>query len=369
MKTRNMQYAMVGLLAVLTMAYAAKSGKTSKPAKPAKPAETAKTMVSPGDDLQAVLDKGSDLLLQPGAIYEIKETLRYKKAGQKIYTEGAKYPVQYAVLRITDEKLTRLIEGGGLADLRLEHVVCDGNRYNYPPLRGEAGNPSLVHFGGPGGDRAVLRENVFMNVRCWSTIHVHEGATGLLIENNIILGAGVDPRGNGREKSEVPFNWGDGCTIGAQKSVIRNNLIIDPTDVGIVLFGSPGSIVENNVVAAISRESLGGINLVDPIKCYAINDTDTDYRGNKIRNNYVDAFGARIHMGYPIGAPQWAPKHKGKFLVGGEVTGNTMAGAAAAYGFVAHTIKDWKITGNKSTATYSGKAIGANPKKPPDDPT
>ena len=33
----------------------------------------------------------------------------------------------------------------------------------------------------------------------------------------------------------------------------------------VVLYGAPGSIAEDNVIAAISRESLGGMNLVDPI--------------------------------------------------------------------------------------------------------
>jgi len=331
----------------------------------------AEQLVKPGDDLQTVLDKGDDLALMKGRVYDLTETLRYKKAGQKIYTEGATVPSEYAILRIADEQLMRLVEGGGLADVRLEHVVCDGNRYNFPPLPKPPSGvyPSLLHFGGHRGDRAVIRENVFMSARSWSTLQVHPGADGLLLENNIILGAGVDPRGNGREQGETPFRWGDGFTIGSLNSVIRNNLILDPTDVGIVLFGGPGSVIENNVISSISRESLGGINLVDPIDYYALNDTDSDYRGDKIRNNYVDAFGARIHMGYPIGAPQWAPKNNGQFLVGGEVTGNTMAGDAAAYGFVVHTIKDWKVTGNKSTATYSGKTPGPNPRNPPDDPT
>ena len=332
--------------------------------------------VQPGADLQAVLDRGEDLVLMQGRVYEVTETLRYKKPGQAIYTDGAKYPSQYATLRIADKGLMQLIWGGGIQDLRLEHVICDGNRYNLstvpkPPMGG-GGQPPLAQFGGPGGDRAIIRENVFMSTRSWATLKVHEGADNCRVENNLVLGAGVDPRGNGREKDEIPFNWGDAISVAAAKTIIRNNLILDPTDVGIVLYGAPGSIVEDNVIAAISRESLGGINLVDPIGLYCLNDEETeyDYRGDKIRNNLVDAYGGRIHMGYPIGAPQWAPKNTGKYLVGGEVTGNTMSGGAAAYGYVVHTIKDWKITGNKSTATYSGKTPGPNPnpKKAPDGP-
>ncbi len=48
--------------------------------------------VKPGEDLQAILDKGEDLVLQMGAMYPISQTLQYKKPGQKIYTQDAKYP-------------------------------------------------------------------------------------------------------------------------------------------------------------------------------------------------------------------------------------------------------------------------------------
>lgn len=338
-------------------------------------AVAAQAAVRPGDDLQAVLDRGEDLVLMQGQVYELTDTLRYTRKGQKIYTEGAAYPAQYATLRIADAELMQLLDGGGIEDLRLEHVICDGNRYAFPPLPkplvGGGGQPPLVLFGVNGGHGAVIRENVFMSTRTWATLKVHEGASACRVENNLVLGAGVDARGNGRELSEVPFNWGDAISVAAEGTVVRNNLILDPTDVGIVLYGAPGSLVEDNVIASISRESLGGINLVDPIGLYCLNEEETeyDYRGDIIRNNYVDAFGARIHMGYPIGAPQWAPKFAGKFLVGGKVVGNTMAGGAAAYGFVADTIKQWTITGNRSTATYSGKTTGPNPKaNPPHGP-
>ena len=66
-------------------------------------------VVRPGDDLQAVLDRGDDLVLQSGSIYSITKTLKYMKPGQKIYTKGARYPAQFATLRIADAGLTQLI--------------------------------------------------------------------------------------------------------------------------------------------------------------------------------------------------------------------------------------------------------------------
>lgn len=336
-------------------------------AQPVQRAPARQVVVKPSDDLQAVLDSGADLVLKPGCIYNLSQVLVYKKPGQKIFTQNARYPSQFATLRIADWELLQLVNAGGVEGAVLEHVILDGQRYTLsikPKLYIDgkpATEPSLAYFGDQGGDNQIVRECVFMNARCWSTLKVHEGAKNALIENNIVLGAGSDCRGNGREQNEGRVKWGDGITFAARDSIIRNNLIIDPTDVGFVLFGSPGTIAESNVVASISRESLGGANLVDPINHYKLSENETDYRGVKIRNNTVDAFGARIHVGYPVGAPIWAPKNYGKFLTGGEVTDNVMTGGAGGYGFVAHTIKGWKITGNTSTASYSGIADGLSP--------
>ena len=335
---------------------------------------TTMAVVSPGDDLQAMLDKGEDLELKSGVVYDVKATLRLKKEGQKIYTKGAKVPSDFATLRIADESVMMLLNGGGVKGARLEHVIFDGNRYRMSvvpkPKIGGGGQPPLVHMGGQGGDNAIVRDCVFMRTRTWATLKFHEGAANCLAENNLFFGAGVDPRGNGREANEKPFGWGDAISCAARDSLIRNNLIIDPTDVGVVLYCAPGTIVEDNVIAAISRESLGGINLVDGLDYYAIDEEKTlfDYRGVKVRNNYIDAYGARIHMHLPVGCVPWVPHWRGKILSGGEVTGNTLAGGAGAYGMVAHGLSEWKITGNESTASYSGLAEYGDHKNPPDDP-
>ena len=331
--------------------------------------------VKPGGDLQAVLDTGADLELMPARVYLISTPLRYRKAGQKIYTANARIPAEYATLRLADTNAMQLISAAGVSNVVLERVICDGSRYELStvskPRVGGGGQPPLVFFGGRNGSGAVIRENVFLNARTWSTIKIHEGASDCVVENNIILGAGVDARGNGRADGEVPFNWGDGISCAGRNTIIRNNLIIDPTDVGVVIFAAPGTLVESNVIAAVSRESLGGINMVDPLAFYAFPDNKKliDYRGVKVRNNLIDAFGGRIHMAMPAGTVPWVPHWKGNTLKGGEITGNTLAGGAMGYGIVAHDIDSWTITGNKTTASYSGLVEFGNHKNPPDDPT
>ncbi len=210
--------------------------------------------VKPGADLQSVLNSGADLVLQQGAVYEISEPLIYKKRGQKIFTRDARTPSQFATLRLANKNVTRLVYAGGIEGAVMEHVILDGQRYTLS-IRSKADTggvtqPSLVYFGGNRGDNQLVRECVFLNARSWSTLKVHEGASNVLVENNFIFGAGSDVRGNGREESEQYLKWGDGISFASRDSIIRNNLVIDSTDVGIVLFGSPGTIAEDNVVAS-----------------------------------------------------------------------------------------------------------------------
>ncbi|MEO0510450.1 MAG: hypothetical protein AAF065_11385 [Verrucomicrobiota bacterium] len=332
------------------------------------------TIVGPEEDLQAVLNSGEDLALKKGAVYEVTSTLRYTKEGQRIFTHGANYPSEYATLRIADRALMMMIDGSGVPGTILERVICDGNRYQMSvvpkPSIGGGGQPAMVHFGSKNGDNQVIRNCVFMATRTWSTLKMHEFASNMTVEDNIFLGAGVGPRGNGREFNEMPFGWADAISCASTDSVIRNNFIIDPTDVGIVLYGAPGTLVENNLVATVSRESLGGINLVDGFPFHAIKDKENyfSYHGAVIRENLIDAFGARIHMAIPVGAVVWVPHWAGRIYVGGEVLNNTISGGAGGYGIVAHGIEDWKILGNVSTAKYSGIAEHRDHKNLPDDP-
>lgn len=328
----------------------------------------------PGADLQAVLDAGKDLLLKPGALYEIERALVFKFEGQSISTHAPKSLGDYATLRITNRDLGQLINGNQVDDVRIESILLDGNRYRLSNLSKTISTKALVFFGGEGAERQVVRGCIFIGPRTWSTLKVHEGGADILVENNIFFGAGSDVRGNGREGVENPHldgrSWGDGISCAAQQTTVRNNLIIDPTDVGMVFFGAPGSISDGNVIATVSRESLGGINLVDPLKFWAFEEDPTliDYRGVTIKNNWIDARGARIHMGIPVGATPWVPSNRGFTFVGGVVQDNLFTGGAAAYSIILSGVKDFTVTGNRTTAQYSGIAEGLGPNDPSDDP-
>ena len=228
------------------------------------------TLANPGDDLQKILDTGFDLHLRKSQIYKVPAPLKFKKDGQRILTPGAQTIADYAILRPADKSVEQLVNGNAMDHILLQHVALDGFRrfYSGAVKIYKVPQPPLAFFGGNGANYQTVDSCLFMDVRTWSTLKIHEGGNHCVITNNIILGAGVGPRGNGRETSEKPFAWGDGITCASENTLISNNLILDPTDVGAVLFGAPGSIVKDNVIATISRESLGGINLVDPLGHY-----------------------------------------------------------------------------------------------------
>lgn len=322
------------------------------------------------EQLYELMRKGEDVSLQKGKVYEIVKPLNFTRDGQKLTTMGATRLQDYAILRVSAPEGGQIINGNNKNGILLEKVVLDGNRYNLPPYDISKGNPEMAFFGGGTARDQKIKNCVFMNSRTWSTFKLHEGAKGCSVENSIFFGGGADVRGNGRSPAEKETRWGDGISCAAAESTVKNNIIIDPTDVGIVIFCAPGTLVENNVIASVSRESLGGINMVDGIGHHEMDKASVDktdknamrkynYTGVVVKGNYVDAFGARIHIAFPMGATVWVPKDKNTMtFYGAHIIENTIAGEALGYGFVADGIEDFVVSGNKCEGKQSGLADG-----------
>lgn len=314
-----------------------------------------------GDDLQAILDSGEDLELKAGEVYEIKKPLRMKKPGQKISTPKAKTVGDYARLKLVAQDSARILDMGGIEGAQIENILFDGNRY---APRDPEKRESLVQAGGRRGNSQKVKNCAFINGRGWSFLHVFEPAEGIEITGAFMFGSGVDCRGSGASEVDKPFPWGDGVSLAAAKSKVWNNLIIDTTDVGVVVFCAPGSKVFDNVVAAISRESLGAVNMVDTTGYYE-NPKDSkrfDYTGVEVKNNLADAKGARIHIAFPIGKHIWGPGENagrsGRIVYGGSVLNNEIRGVCAGYGIALHGVEDFTVKGNKSSASYSRAGDG-----------
>jgi hypothetical protein len=302
----------------------------------------------------------------------LDKPLIFSEEGQKIATRDARFLKDFAILKLLPGPASSIILAEGIPGVSIERIIADGNRQNIQAEGGAVPKLPLISMGKKGGDNQSIRCCLVINSRSaggWAAIHVHENCSGILIENNLVFNSGVDVRGNGRSAGELPLGWGDGISTAGRNSVVRNNLVIDASDEGIMVQGAAGSLVENNVISAVSREMLGGIALIDPSVHYTLDAEKKryDYHGILVRNNLIESLGSRIHIGLPMGGPTWGQYHLGTTLVGAVVEYNTIAGNAAGYGYAANGIDSFTVRGNISTATYSGQGDGL-PGNPPDPP-
>ncbi|MCK5564333.1 MAG: right-handed parallel beta-helix repeat-containing protein [Planctomycetes bacterium] len=329
-------------------------------------------MVTDGRTLQSQLDQGKDISLRPGQVIEVSESLKFRKAGQRIETVGARTASEYARIVHREGSQGTLIEAKGIGGASLRKLILDGNRQGFRHPEGVLTKEPMLSFGGEGGIDQQVRNCIVIGSRSaggWAAIHISEGGRGILIKDNIVFSSGADVRGNGRSLGEKPFGWGDGISTASRETTIVNNLIYDVSDDGVMVQGAPGTKVKGNVIVAISREMLGGIALIDPFGYYELDAKKRtyDYRGVVVEDNLILAMGGRVHVGLPMGGATWAQFLMGTTLQGATVRNNHISGAAGGYGYAANGIDGFEITGNTSDAIYSGLGDGL-PGKPPDAP-
>lgn len=115
-------------------------------------------------------------------------------------------------------------------------VQINGNRGDTAP---ELGGANIV-FGGVNHNQTIQYVRSY-DPRSWSCLHITEGpftCTNATVQNNDIGPCGV----------ELSDEWADGISVSCKDSVVRNNMVMNPTDGGIVIFGSPGTQVYNNTI-------------------------------------------------------------------------------------------------------------------------
>jgi hypothetical protein len=322
--------------------------------------------------IQAQLDSGNDVALQPSQIVILTDSLKFRVAGQRIETVGAESAADFATIMHAGGAQGTLIEAKGIAGATLANLILDGNRPGFRQPEGTLTAEPMLSFGGEGANQQEVSRCIVIGGRSaggWGAIHLHEGGDGNLVQDNIVFSIGTDIRGNGRSVYEKPFGWGDGISTASRNTVIVNNAIYDTTDEGIMVQGAPGTLVKGNVVVAIAREMLGGIALIDPFDYYLLDAEQRtyDYRGVTVEDNLILAAGSRIHVGLAMGGAPWNPHFDGTTLVGASVRDNHISGSAAGYGYVVKGVDAFVIEGNTSDAIYSGLGDGL-PNLPPDAP-
>lgn len=320
--------------------------------------------------LQETLNKGADLVLEKGMIYRIDSTLRLTRSGQRIYTDGVQSIRDYATLQLVNPTIVTIINAEGVKDILIKDVRIDGNRDNMRPEARKTPMLPFISLGKLGGDDQTIKNCIITNARNaggWAAIHVQEYAFRTIIQDNIIFGSGVDVLGNGRSALEYPGGWGDGISVAARNSTVKNNLIIDVVDEGIMVQGAPGTKVFDNVIVALSREVLAGVALIDPASYCLIDSVENtyDYRGVEVKNNLVHALGARVHIGYPCGKNVFSIQQTDQIIVGAEVMNNAIIGKIGGYGYAVGGVKDFIVTNNTAQAVFEEKGDGSL-NNPPD---
>jgi len=306
------------------------------------PTATSQPCLASGDqnDINARLRSFGDVaVLCQGAVFELTAPVMISADSQQIYTEGFPIDERRAVLRIVSPEVTTAVLMRDYSDILLGYVIIDGNRPNLGYKDGDA----LIYAGGYSGGQ-IFRALKIMEPRSWSALHLIEPCSDALIEDNEI-----GPAGN------TDGTWADGISLACTNSIVRNNRIVDATDGAIVIFEAPGSIIEDNIIRAETRTLLGAIHMVSS-ELY-----DGNYTGTVVRNNIIEAAGAVIRIGIPMGPRTWLCLDENSPVItiyGGSVTNNILRGEMMQYGFIVDGVRDWTVMDNIDQSTHIGTPTG-----------
>jgi len=306
---------------------------------------------SEADINAALLGSGAAAVLCPGAVFSLNSPVSFTAANQQLYTQGLPTDETRALLRISNGALTNAIAGNNQPGIVIQNIQVDGNRGEFGHLNGTA----LIEIGGAGSNPTVSNI-VAYGTRSWSTIHIFEGRVtdgvpqcqNANISDNTIGPAGT-PDGN----------WADGISLACGNSIVANNQITDATDGAIVVFGAPGSVIQDNTVIAATQTLLGGINMVD------YRPTNGNYTGTQVINNTIDANSAFIKVGIAMGPAVWTCAADINF--GGTVANNVLQGINFGYGYAVNGVANWTVTGNTDFSRHVGavgSGCGGTPSQP-----
>ncbi|KAL4256680.1 Pectin lyase fold/virulence factor, partial [Pleurotus pulmonarius] len=307
------------------------------------------------DRLNSALNSsGSGFILRlcPNTEYLLLTPLFFSAQDQEISTLG--YP-------LGDERATLVVNGPvsngtghttaidgtcpSCSGVKLRNLQINGTRSGAPPTQGGAN----IEMGGSTSGQ-LIEHVASYNPRSWSCLHIAEGSldcNNVTVQHNDIGPCGTDDF----------QQWADGISMSCRNSLVWNNTILDPTDGGIVLFGAPGTVVENNTILVQNQTLLGGINMVDyePYR--------GDYSGTVVRNNRIaGAFAntpagvgetkgvntehAIIKIGIAIGPRTWFGDRFGtNASVSGIVTDNEFTGAFS-YAMAVSSSRNFTVRNN-----------------------
>ncbi|GJN89122.1 hypothetical protein Rhopal_002096-T1 [Rhodotorula paludigena] len=270
----------------------------------------------------------------------------FTAANQVLTTFGNPTGAIRATIRVTGSDQACAIYGvqAGADRAILRNVQVDGAR---PALGRTTQGLALIEMGGNTQGQQVTSVHAY-EPRGWSALHTAEGTnlvcSGMLVSGNQIGPAGQPPPTNNQFPDDA--SWADGISHACKSSQVTNNLITDVTDGGIVIFGAPGSLVQGNTINSVSRQLLGGINMVD------WSPFSGSFEGTVVQGNNLLANTAFMKIGIAIGGLSWGGDNRTEARTyGGTVQNNyilagTNGGGYMEFGISVAGHRDAVIKGN-----------------------
>lgn len=200
----------------------------------------------------------------------------------------------------------------------IEHLVLDGNRASR--LSSAAARSCQHRDTARGFNAAVigctscaLADVVSKNALCGSGM-VWSGARSAIRGSSFLTNG--DAAG--------PRMWADGLTVlYAPDSDIRNNRLVDNSDIGLIVGHAARTRIEGNVIVQRTQKAFAGLMLDNFASDHL--DARGDFRGAVVSGNTIDCGPERLCVfGIQVGSGPW---YRARSIFGGAVHGNDVRGA------------------------------------------
>jgi Domain of unknown function (DUF4214) len=315
--------------------------------------------------LQSLLDSaapGATVYLQQESVVYLNQPLDIP-TGVTLATYGLPGPQRHAVM-------ARLIRASAFAGPMvrintdnnpnpsgsLKRVWVDGQRAAASRFVSTAIDIEIY-----GGVEATVDGNFVSNSLGWSTIHSYGSLDGRVCLSNTITGNVITAYASVHANQQ----WTDGLSLGCENSFVAGNQIVDPTDVGIVVFNAypatQQSIVTENTVVSAGNSAFGALAF-DPLQNRSAG--APSFGGAEISNNTLWS-GPNTHfiIGLAVGSRPWF--RSGEVGRGATAIGNTTAGVRTLFGagivvsgMESATVQENVFTGAPIPASWTGCATG-----------
>ncbi len=257
-----------------------------------------------GQQLQALLDAapaGATVYLAPMAVVRLTAMLEIP-AGKALATTGLPSTHEYAnqarLVRSSpfSGPMVRLHSGA-----RLLNVWVDGQRGAYTNYTLWAINVQAM-----GGNGTEVSGAKISNSQGWSSLQTIGAFEGFPCQATLIAGNLITAYSSEHLRLGGSGRWTDGISVACENAIVRDNGIVDATDVGIVLFrASPAvqrSTVRDNQVLSAGNSAYGALG-VDGLHSLGVTH---DFTGSAVQNNaFWTGPDTHFDIGLAVGTRSW----------------------------------------------------------------